>query len=82
MENIGKPKYTVVRNGVFGVKISCGIVTGVRFTEDAPLYEVSFGKDKWWTFEIFDSLQDVCSSIGLPSLERVVQTHDLKIKYK
>ncbi len=45
MENIGKPKYGILENGIFGTRIVSGIVTGVRFTEDKPVYELSFGKD-------------------------------------
>lgn len=47
MENIGTPKYGIIENGIFGTRIISGIVTGVRFTEDKPVYEISFGKDKW-----------------------------------
>ena len=43
MENIGKAKYGIIENGIFGTRIISGIVTGVRYTEDKPIYEISFG---------------------------------------
>ena len=34
MENIGKPRYGIIENGIFGTRIVAGIVTGKRYTED------------------------------------------------
>lgn len=79
--NIGKPKYGIIENGAFGVRIVSGIVTGVRYTEEKPIYELSFGKDRWQTTEITDNLQDVLDALKLVSLDRVNTTHGLKIKY-
>ena len=81
MENIGKPKYGIIENGIFGTKIVSGIITGVRFTEDKPVYEISFGKNSWWTSEITDSIDDVFKALKLLSLERVKEAHGLTIKY-
>jgi len=81
MENIGKAKYGVIENGIFGTRIVSGIITGIRFTEDKPFYEISFGKDKWWTSEITDNIDDIFKVLKLVSLERVTETHGLKIKY-
>lgn len=81
MKNIGKPKYGIIENKTFGTRIISGIVTGVRFTEDKPVYEISFGNDKWWTTEITDSTDEVFKALKLASLERVKETHGLKIKY-
>jgi hypothetical protein len=81
MNNIGMPKYGIITNGIFGTRIVSGIVTGVRFTEDKPIYELSFGKDKWWTSEITDNIEDIFKVLNLVSLERVKTTHGLKIKY-
>lgn len=81
MENIGKPKYGIIDNGIFGSRIISGIVTGVRYTEDKPYYEVSFGRDKWWTSEIADNTEDIFKALKLTSLEKVRETHGLKIKY-
>lgn len=55
MDKIGKPMYGIIENGAFGTRIVSGIVTGVRFTEDKPIYELSFGKDSWWTSDISDN---------------------------
>lgn len=82
MKNIGKPKYGVIQNGVFGTRIVTGIVTGIRFTEDKPVYELSFGKDKWWTSDVTDSKEDLFKLLKLTSLNRVVETNTLKIKYE
>jgi len=82
MENIGKPKYGILDNGIFGVRIISGIVTGIRYTEDEPVYELSFGKNKWWTTEITDNVDDIFKALKLAPLERVAQTHQLSIKYK
>lgn len=82
MNNIGKPKYGVIQNGVFGTRIVTGIVTGIRFTEDKPVYELSFGKDKWWTSDVTDNKEDLFKLLKLTSLNRVVETNTLKIKYE
>lgn len=82
MNNIGKPKYGVIQNGVFGTRIVTGIVTGIRFTEDKPVYELSFGKDKWWTSDVTDNKEDLFKLLKLTSLNRVIETNTLKIKYE
>lgn len=81
MENIGKAKYGILENGLFGTRIVSGIVTGVRFTEDKPIYEISFGKDKWWTSEITDNIYDIFNALNLTALDKVKETHGLKIKF-
>jgi hypothetical protein len=81
VENIGKAKYGIIENRVFGTRIISGIVTGVRYTEDKPVYEISFGKDKWWTSEITDNVDDIFKALKLASLDRVKETHGLKINY-
>lgn len=80
--NIGKPKYGIIENGVFGTRIVSGIVTGVSYTEEKPIYEISFGKDKWKTSEITESIDDIFKDLKLGKLERIVETHGLKIKYQ
>ena len=82
MENIGKPKYGIVDSGLFGVRIISGIVTGIRYTENKQVYELSFGKDKWWTSEIADTPEDIFKVLKLASLDRIKQTHGLQIKYQ
>ena len=80
MKNIGMPKYGIITNGIFGTRIVSGIVTGVRFTEDKPIYELSFGKDKWWTSEITDNIEDIFKVLNLVSLNRVKETHKKVIR--
>lgn len=79
---MGQPRYGILENGIFGTRIVSGIVTGIRYTEDKPVYELSFGKDKWWTSEIFENKEQITESLNLTSLERVKETHGLKIKYE
>jgi hypothetical protein len=81
MENIGKARYGIIHNGVFGTRIVSGIVTGIRYTEDKPVYELSFGKDKWWSDEITDNIDDIRKALKLESLDDVEKNHGLKIKY-
>ena len=81
MKNIGMPKYGIIENGIFGTRIVSGIVTGIRYTEDKPVYELSFGKDKWWTSEITDNIEDILKVLNLVSLDRVKETYGLKLKY-
>lgn len=81
-ENIGKPMYGIIENGMFGVRIVSGIVTGVSYTEDAPIYEISFGKNKWNTSEITNDIKDVYARLNLVPLDRVAETHGLKIKFQ
>lgn len=81
MNNIGKPKYGIIDSGLFGLRIVSGIVTGIRYTEDKPVYEISFGKDKWWTSDLAETPEEIVSKFNLASLERVKETHGLKIKF-
>jgi len=57
-------------------------VTGVKYTEDKPLYEISFRKDKWWTNEISENTEDLFKLLKLVSLDRVKETHVLKIRFE
>lgn len=82
MENIGKARYGLVENTMFGIRIVAGIVTGIRYTEDKPVYEISFGKSRWWTSEISDSKEALAELLNIASLDRVKETHGLKIKYE
>jgi len=81
MKNIGQPRYGLIDSGLFGVKIVSGIVTGIKYTEDKPVYEISFGNNKWWTSEITNNVEEIGKMFNLASLERIKETHGLKIKY-
>ena len=83
MENkkIGKPHYGLIDNAPFGVRIVSGIVTGISYTEKEPIYEISFGKSKWRTTEIFTNLENLQTLLKIKSLEEVKKSHGLKIKY-
>lgn len=82
MKNIGTPKYGVIDSGLFGVRIICGIVTGIRYTENKPMYEISFGNNKWWTSEITETPEDIFKALKLATLDRIKKTHNLIIKYE
>lgn len=81
MNNMNKPKYGIVESGQFGARIISGIVTGIRYTEDRPMYEISFGKSSWWTPDIADTPEEVFELLRLPTLDRVREMHGLSIKY-
>ena len=81
MNNIGKPRYGLIKNGMIGFTIVSGVVTGIRYTEDLPLYEISFGRDKWWTPTISNLPEKLLVPLSLPTLKRIEETHNLKIKY-
>ncbi len=81
MENLGKPRYGIVESSLFGVRIVSGIVTGIRFTENKPMYEISFGKNIWWSSEITDNMEDIGKMLNLASIERIKETHGLKVKF-
>jgi hypothetical protein len=82
MKNMGQARYGIIENGIFGTRIVSGIVTGIRYTEDKPVYELSFGKDKWWTSQIAENINDIFKELNLASLERIKETHGLRIKYE
>ena len=81
-KNIGKAAYGVVGSGVFSANIVSGIITGVSYTEDKPLYELSFGKNKYTTKDIAHTKEELFELLHIGTLERVSETHGLKIKYK
>lgn len=81
MENLQQPRYGIINSGLFGATIVSGIVTGVRYTEDKPVYEIQFGKNKWETPDIFETKEGVLNHLQLTDLERVKETHGLKIKF-
>lgn len=80
-ENVGKARYGVIENGVFGTRIVAGIVTGIRFTENEPVYEISQGSDKWWTSIITDKIEDVIKALKIESLDIVEKKSELKINF-
>lgn len=77
----GKARYGIIDSGIFGFRLISGIVTGIQFTEEDPIYEISFGKNKWNTTKIFDNINDLFLALNIAPLERVKETHGLKIKY-
>ncbi len=82
MEKMGKPVYGLINSGIFGAQIVAGIVTGIRFTEDKPVYEISFGKNSWWSETITDNQAEIPMLLNLAPLARVKETHGLKIKFE
>lgn len=81
-KNIKQPRYGLVENGIFGTRIVAGIVTGIQYTEDKPIYTISFGKDSWRTSEIASDTTELLSLLNLAPLERIKETFTLKIKYE
>ena len=81
MNIINKPIYGIINSGIFGAQIIAGIVTGVQYTEDKPLYQISFGKNSWWTNTVTENKDELLSLLNIAPLERIIETHGLKIKY-
>ena len=77
----GKPYYGIVDSGVFGLRIISGILTGIRYTETSPVYELSFQRDKWWSSQITDKKEELMDMMKIGTLDRVKETHGLSIKY-
>lgn len=73
--------FGIVDSGTFGFRIVSGIVTGVRFTEEKPVYTIEFGKNRWETSLVATSNEELLELFELPDLNRVKETHGLKIKY-
>jgi hypothetical protein len=80
-KHIGQPRYGIVDNGMWGLRVVSGIVTGKRYTEDKPLYEISFGKNSWWTSELCEDPSEILKFFNLASLDRIRETNGLKIKF-
>lgn len=78
---IGNAVYAIVSNNHFGIKVVSGIVTGVHFTEDKPIYDISFGNDRYQSSEIFFSTDGLIAAFRLLPLEAVEKSHNLQIKY-
>lgn len=81
-DNIDKPVYALINSGVFGFSVVSGIVTGVLYTENEPVYTIQFGKNLWTSSNIAHSPEELIAMLKLPSLERIKETHGLIIKYK
>lgn len=81
MKNLNTPKYGIIDSGLYGVRIVSGMVTGIRYTETKPVYELSFGKDKWWTSEIASTPDEIFEKLNLASLDKIKESHGLQIKY-
>jgi hypothetical protein len=79
MENIGKPKYGLIDNKTFGFKIVTGIVSGIRYTESDPIYELSYKNNKWWTNKISDSYVELIENhLNIKSLSQIEFAHNIK----
>lgn len=73
--------YGIVDSGAFGFRIVSGIVTGIRYTENDPVYTIEFGKNRWETKLVALSEEELIKLFKLPSLDRIKETHGLKIKF-
>jgi len=79
---INKAVYGVNYDSIFGLRIISGIVTGVSYTEDkSPTYEITFGKNRVWVQKIAESKDQLFELLNLASLDRVKESHQVKIKY-
>jgi hypothetical protein len=77
----GEPIYALIETSTFGLRIVAGIITGIRFTEDKPVYTIQFGKDSWQSSQIAGNKEELLKLIKIPELKRIKETHGLIIKY-
>lgn len=82
MSNIGKAVYGVVDRGVYGLKVYAGIVIGVEFTEDLPIFTILSGNNKVKTTLICYNKEEVLEQLNLTPLERIQSINSFKLKYK
>lgn len=68
----GTPVYGLVRDGVFGIRIICGIINGNQ-VRDKYYYSVVFGDNMFFIDEkdVFINPNDLYEALNLPSLERL-----------
>lgn len=82
MDRISKPIYGIINSGIFGAQIISGIVVGIEYTEEEPIYTIAFGKNSWRTTIVTEDKEELFKLLNIASLDRVKETHNLKIRYK
>lgn len=68
---IGKPVHSVVKTGIFGLKIVSGVVIGIEFTHNKPKYCIGFGNNSVWVNNIAESKEVLIELLNLPNLDEV-----------
>lgn len=81
VDKIGKPYYGLTENGIFGARIVAGIVTGVRLTEDKPLYEISYEKNSWWVKEVTNDRNKLLDMLKVQELNTIAKGAKIKLKH-
>lgn len=67
----GTPVYAVANRGIFGFRVSTGIITGIRFTNNKPEFYVASNKESGWYTEITTDKNEILEMIEVPDLIQV-----------
>lgn len=80
-DKIGQAAYGITDNGIFGARIVAGIITGIRLTEDKPLYEISYEKNSWWVKDITDNRAELLDMLKVAQLDHIRKTAKINLKH-
>ena len=80
-DKVGKASYGIFDNGIFGARIVAGIITGVRLTDDKPIYEITHEKNSWWVTDITDNRAQLLDMLKVAQLDAIQKTAKVKLKY-
>lgn len=80
-DKIGQAVYGITDNGIFGARIVAGIITGIRLTEDKPLYEISYEKNSWWVKDITDNRAELLDMLKVAQLDHIRKTAKINLKH-
>ena len=81
-DRIGQAYYGITDNGIFGANIMAGIITGIRLTNDKPIYEITYGKSSVWTSKITKNRNELLDFLKIEELSKIKQTAKVEVKYK
>lgn len=76
------PVYGVVDRGIFGVRVVTGIITGVQFTENLPLYKIEYKDGSVWTDKVTTDVNELLQLMQVTPLDSITKLLPLKTNYK
>lgn len=82
IELMNKPIYGVVDRGIFGVRVVTGIITGVQFTDNLPLYKIEYKDGSVWTDKVTDNVEKLLELMSVIPLKNIPNLLVLKTKFK
>lgn len=80
-ENIGEVRYGIIDRGIFGLRFIVGLVTGVQYTKNDPIYKIEFEDNSYWTDKIADSEVKLIELMAIPTIEFISERHNIKVKF-